>query len=98
MKYCSWQLIRNYAEKFRWRDRRTGTEIVGYHPPNGVPHDRVPFYVKFITKTGKVEEGNVVSLTVDRRTHLRMVQFVKSNQIREIRDFLIIEIDGMHFK
>lgn len=91
----SWQDVRQYAEKFSWRDRMSGLTTVGYNPPErAVELKRVPFHVRYVTGEGRLEQGYVVSLKVNRRKHMRMVQFVESHAIRWVRDYLIIEIDG----
>lgn len=85
-------------EKFTWRDKTTGLMTTGFNPPPDAPEcSRVPFHVKYITGTGKVEEGNAISLTVDRRKHQRTIQFVESKAIRTIRDYLVISCDGVRF-
>ena len=54
-----------------------------------------PFHVKYITIKGEVEQGLVVCLKVYPELRQRMIQFVESRQIRRIRDYLIMEIDGV---
>ncbi len=96
----SWHHIRNYCEKFRWRDPRSHLLTEGYNPPKSVPEkeiERVPFYIKFITGKGKVEEGYCICLKVVRKRHQRMVQFVESKEIRWVRDYLVMEINGTRF-
>ncbi len=91
----SFQFLRNYMEKFTWRDKRTGLMTTGYNPPQSAQElARVPFHVKYVTGKGRLEQGNAVCLKVDRRKHLRMIQFVESGAIRYIRDYLVIECDG----
>lgn len=73
----SWQRIRDYTEKFQWRDKRTGLMTTGYNPPVGAQDlSRVPFFIRYVTGKGRLEQGNAVCLKVDRRKHLRMIQFV----------------------
>lgn len=94
----SWNEIRNYAELFEWRDAKTGVTVRGYNPPGGKDGkgvQRVPFHVKYITIKGEVEQGLVVCLKVYPELRQRMIQFVESRQIRRIRDYLIMEIDGV---
>ena len=94
----SWNEIRNYAELFEWRDAKTGVVVRGYNPPGGKDGkgvQRVPFHVKYITIKGEVEQGLVVCLKVYPELRQRMIQFVESRQIRRIRDYLIMEIDGV---
>ena len=94
----SWFDIRMHAEKFAWRDPKTGVRCVGFNPPGGKDGkgvERVPFKVRYVTGKGQVEEGLVVTLKVYPELRQRMVQFVESKQIRRVRDYLIIEIDGI---
>jgi hypothetical protein len=94
----SWNEIRNYAELFEWRDAKTGVTVRGYNPPGGKDGkgvQRVPFHVKYITINGEVEQGLVVCLKVYPELRQRMIQYVESRQIRRIRDYLIMEIDGV---
>ena len=51
--------------------------------------------MKYVTGRGVLEQGEVVTLKVDLRRHQRMVKFVASGECRWIRDYLIIEVDGM---
>ena len=73
----SFQFLRNYCEKFQWRDKRTGLMTTGYNPPAGAQDcSRVPFHIKYVTGKGRLEEGNAICLKVDLRKHLRMIQFI----------------------
>lgn len=91
----SWQSLRNYMEKFAWRDKSTGLMTTGYNPPQSATEiQRVPFFVRFVTGKGRLEQGNTICLKVNRRTHQRMIQFVPSGEIRWLRDYLVIEVDG----
>lgn len=92
----SFQSLRNYMEKWTWTDAASGIRTVGYNPPEDAKDaQRMPFFCRWITGKGKVECGNVVCLKVDLRRHQRKIQFVESKQIRVIRDYLIIEVDGV---
>lgn len=92
----SFQQLRNYMEKFCWVDPHTGLKTTGYNPPKSVKKvSRVPFFVKYVTVKGRFECGNAVCLKVFPRKHQRMIQFVESKEIRIIRDYLVIEVDGM---
>ncbi len=96
----SWNHLRDYCEKFRWPDPRTGIITEGYNPPSSVNKkdvERVPFFIRYITGKGRVESGYCVCLKVNRRRHQRMVQFVESQQIRIVRDYLVIEVNGTRF-
>ena len=91
----SWQQIRALTEVWTWRDARTGAEVSGFNPPQGAKEVRQkPYYMRAITGKGELIEGMVITLKVYTREHQRMVKFCESNQIRRIRDYLIIEIDG----
>lgn len=91
----SWQSLRNYMEKFSWRDLRTNLLTTGYNPPQSAKEiNRVPFFVRYVTGKGILEQGNAICLKVNRRKHLRMIQFIDSQEIRWIRDYLVIEVDG----
>ena len=100
----SWNEVRNMTEKFEWRDPRTGIVTRGYNPPGGKDGKgvkRVPFHIRYITGKGCVEEGFCICLKVYPELRQRMVQFVGpdgtggSRQIRRVRDYLIMEIDGI---
>lgn len=98
--YMSWVHIRDYCEKFRWTDPHTKLVTEGYNPPSTIPQDqieRVPFSIKYITSKGVVESGYCVCLKVNNRRHQRMVQFIPSNEIRWIRDYLVLEVNGTRF-
>lgn len=92
----SYTTIRNYAERWSWEEhgeRKQGINV----PPHAVKVERVPYYVKYITGKGVLEEGMVVTLKVFPEERQRMIQFVKSKEIRRVRDYLIVEIDGHRF-
>lgn len=94
----SFQQLRNYTEKFSWEDQTTGLRTTGYNPPADAKLiERVPFFIRFVTQSGILEEGNVVCLKVDLKRHQRMIQFVNSGEIRIACDYLIIEVDGVRF-
>ena len=91
----SYTELRRFTEKWQWRDPRTGRIVTGYvHPQSATHIERVPFFIKFLTKTGHVDAGNCVCLSVDTMRHQRKVQFVDSKQIRVVNDILVIEVDG----
>lgn len=92
----SFQELRNFTEKWTWKDPRTGLQVNGFNPPKEAKGKRqVPYYVKYITGKGNLEQGEVITLKVDPRRHQRKVMFVASGAIRILRDYLIIEVDGM---
>ena len=51
--------------------------------------------LRIVTGEGYLEQGEVVTLKVNLRRHQRKVLFVTSGEIRVLRDYLIIEVDGM---
>ena len=94
----SYTELRRYTEKWQWIDPRMGNKVTGYvHPQTARQVQRVPFYIKFLTKTGHVDEGTCVCLSVDTMRHQRKVQFVDSGEIRVVDDILVIRVDGTRF-
>lgn len=95
----SWEQIRNYTEKWSWIDARTGKTRTGFNPPaNAKQKHQMPYYVRYITSNGEVEEGEVITLKVFNEVRQRMIRFTASGEIRRIRDYLIIEVDGVRFQ
>ena len=95
----SWEQIRNYTEKWEWTDPCTGVKVKGFNPPDKAQGKRhVPYFVRYITSRGVTEQGEVITLKVDTARHQRKVKFTASNQIRIVRDYLIIEVDGVRFQ
>lgn len=91
----SFQQIRNLTERFSWRDPKTGVRVTGFNPPaDAKEKQQVPYFVKYVTGRGVLEQGEVITIKVDLRRHQRKVKFTVSNEIRVLRDYLIIEIDG----
>lgn len=94
----SWQNLRNYTEKFAWDDPRSGIRTTGFNPPQNAKNiARVPFFIRYVTLSGRVEEGECVTLSLNLARHQRMVQFIRSKEIRWVNDFLVIEVDGVQF-
>lgn len=94
----SYTNLRAYTEKWQWIDPRSGNLVTGYvHPQTATQVERYPFYIKFVTKTGHVDAGNCVCLSVNTLTHQRKVQFVESGDIRVVNDILVLEVDGTRF-
>ena len=100
----SWEAIRTLTERFTWRDQKTGVQVTGFNPPGGKDGkdvERVPYHIKYITGKGVCEQGTVVTIKVFPELRQRMVMFVGpdgkggSRQIRRVRDYLIMEIDGI---
>ena len=91
----SFQQIRNLTEKWTWIDK-SGVKTNGFNVPDYARSSarQMPYYVKYVTGKGVLEQGEVITLKVDTRRHQRKVKFIKSNEIRIIRDYLIVEIDG----
>lgn len=90
--------LRRYTEKWQWIDQRTGNKVTGFvYPQSAIHVERTPFYIKFLTKTGHVDEGICVCLSVDVLKHQRRVQFVESGEIRFVNDILVLEVDGTRF-
>lgn len=94
----SYQELRRFTEKWQWIDPRSGQRVVGYvHPQTARKVERVPFCIKFLTKTGHVDVCEAVCLKVDVLRHQRMIQIVGSKQIRTVNDILVLEVDGTRF-
>lgn len=95
----SFQQLRDYMEKWQWRDPHSGITTTGYNVPQSAikTAKRVPVHLKFLTLDGRLEQGNVVCLKVDVRRHQRTVQFVESKEFRRVCDYLILEVDGTRF-
>ena len=94
----SYTELRRYTEKWQWDDPRAGHRVTGFDPPQTARNaSRMPFYIKFLTKTGHVDEGTCVCLSVDIMRHQRKVKFVESGEIRVVNDILVLEVDGTRF-
>ncbi len=90
--------LRRYCEKWQWTDPRSHQQVTGYvHPQTATNVQRKSFYIKFLTKTGHVDEGECVCLSVDVMRHQRKVQFVSSKEICVVNDILVLEVDGTRF-
>jgi citrate lyase beta subunit len=95
----NWEAIRQLTERFSWTDAKTGVRVTGFNPPEGAKDvERVAYHVRYVTLKGEVEQGQVVTLKVFPRQRQRMVQFVASKQVRRIRDYLIVSIDGIRIR
>lgn len=95
----SWTLIRNFTEKFQWLDPSDGSTREGFNPPpSAVNKQRKPYDICYITSKGIVERGRVVTLTVKPHLHQRMVRFIDSNQVRMVRDYLVVCVDDVYFR
>ena len=95
----SYTLLRNYTELFQWKESRTGFVRKGFNPPaEGVPDvTRVPFFIRYITSSGKVEEGTVTCISVQPERQQRKIKYVQSGEIRIVYDYLVLEVDGTRF-
>lgn len=91
----SYTELRRFCEKWQWTDPRSHQHVTGYvHPQTARDVERVPFFIRFLTKTGHVDEGNCVCLSVDVLRHQRKVKFITSGEIRVVNDILVLEVDG----
>lgn len=94
----SYTALRRYCEKWQWTDPRTGLRQTGYvHPQTARDVERMPFFIKFLTRTGHVDQGTCVCLSVDVLRHQRRVRFVGSGEVRVVNDVLVLEVDGTRF-
>lgn len=94
----NWTHLRNYTERFTWIDPSDGQRHTGFNPPQGARQKaQVPYFVRYVTGSGHLEQGEVITLKLDRRRHQRLVKFTASNQCRWLRDYLIISVDGIRF-
>lgn len=83
-------------EQWVWRDPRTGCEVTGFNPPEKAAEKRQkPFYFRAITSNGEVIGGEAVCLKVFLDKRQRMVRFTASGEIRRIRDYLVMEVNGV---
>ena len=91
----SWTQLRNLCEKFSYI-HESGVRITTFNPPKDAKGvERVPFFLKAISGKGEILTGNVVSLRVNVRKRQRLCMWVESKQCRWIRDYLIMEVDGV---
>lgn len=94
----SFTTLRMYTEKFQWNDRATGELRKGFNPPeDALNKERIPFFIRYITREGKVEEGMVTCISVCPERLQREIKYMKSGEIRTVRDYLVIEVDGTRF-
>lgn len=94
----SYTLLRNYTEQFQWIDPATKTLRKGFNPPaDAIDVARVPFFIRYITSSGKVESGVVTCISVDAQKQQRKIKYADSGEIRIVYDYLIIEVDGTRF-
>ena len=94
----SWEQLRNYTEKFSYIDPKTGQRKVSFNPPpNAKQKEQVPYFIRYITSKGVVEEGDVITLRLNVAKRQRLVKFISSNACRWVRDYLIISVDGVRF-
>lgn len=93
----SYQELRKVMEQWTWKDPRTGLQVTGYNVPDAARSTarQKPFYFKAITIKGEVVAGTAVCLKVFLESRQRMVQFTESKQIRRIRDYLVMEVNGL---
>lgn len=94
----SYTELRMFMERWQWDDPRAGKRVTGFDPPQTARNvERKSFYIKFLTKTGHVDEGTCVCLSVDTMRHQRKVKFVESGEIRVVNDILVLNVDGTRF-
>lgn len=94
----SYTELRMFMERWQWDNPRTGKRVTGFDPPQTARNvERKSFYIKFLTKTGHVDEGTCVCLSVDTMRHQRKVKFVESGEIRVVNDILVLNVDGTRF-
>lgn len=94
----SFDFLRNYIEKWQWRDPRTGCRVVGYNPPkDAVDATQMPYHIRYVTLKGRLEEGYCITLKANPRRRQHMIKFVESGEVRIINDFLVLEVDGTIF-
>ena len=93
----SYQELRKVMEQWTWKDPRTGLQVTGYNVPDAARKTarQKPFYFRAITIKGEVIAGTAICLKVFLDSRQRMVQFTESRQIRRIRDYLVMEVNGM---
>ncbi len=92
----SWQQLRILMEQWEWRDARTGAKVSGLNPPaDALERQQKPFYFRAITGSGEVIAGQAICLKVFLRQHQRLVKFTASGEMRRIRDYLVIEVNGI---
>lgn len=91
----SWQQLRNYMEQWTWR--QGDCTVTGFNPPEKARDKRQkPFYFRAVTGKGEVIGGEAVCLKVfNGKEHQRMVRFTQSGQVRRIRDYLVMEVNGI---
>ena len=96
--------VREYAERWTWRDRKTNQLMKGHNPPaDAVNPERVPFHILAVSESGHRIEGLVTCIKVNTRLQTRLVKWVedygdiKRDDIRWVFDKFIIEIDGVRF-
>lgn len=94
----SYTELRMFMERWQWDDPRIGKRVTGFDPPQTARNvERKSFYIKFLTKTGHVDEGTCVCLSVDTMRHQRKVKFVESGEVRVVNDILVLNVDGTRF-
>ena len=83
-------------EQWIWTDPKTGVQVTGFNPPDKAKDKRQkPFYFKAITIKGEAISGEAICLKVFLDSHQRMVKFTQSGQVRRIRDYLVMEVNGV---
>lgn len=94
----SYTLLRNYTELFQWTDSKTKMQRKGFNPPaDATDAERVPFFIRYVTSSGKVESGQVTCISVQPERQQRKIKFANSGEIRIVYDYLVLEVDGTKF-
>lgn len=93
----SWLQLRSLCEAWEWVDPRTKIRTSGFNPPEAAKKTarRKAFFIRFITGKGVVESGYCTCIRVDLKRKQRRVRFEQSGEIRWVRDYLIIEVNGI---
>ena len=88
--------LRVLTEQFEWTTAQ-GVTVTGFNPPKkGVTNvHRKPFFIKYITSKGVVESGVCTCIRVDTTKRMRRVRYEASGQIRWVRDYLVMEVNGI---
>ena len=83
-------------EQWIWTDQKTGVQVTGFNPPDKAKEKRQkPFFFRAITSKGEVIAGEAICLKVYLNLHQRMVKFTQSGEIRRIRDYLVLDVNGI---
>ena len=93
----SWMMLRSLCEAWEYK-RVCGKHeiwVTSMNPPEGCEKRRKPYYVRAVTGKGELLEAECVTLKVDTRRKQRLIQICASKQCRWLRDYLIMEVNGI---